>query len=151
MLKFIAKRLVQMTFLFFLFLSLVFFLLQAQPGDITSQFLNPEIPAEIRNQIIARLGLDGSVWNQWWNYVTNFFTGNLGVSFSQYPKPVITVIAERIPRTRLPLHIRHDVRLCPRVRARQASRLEAWRVRGAQHHHRRRIPLHRVLPVVRHP
>ena len=99
MLKFIAKRLVQMTFLFFLFLSLVFFLLQAQPGDITSQFLNPEIPAEIRNQIIARLGLDGSVWNQWWNYVTNFFTGNLGVSFSQYPKPVITVIAERIPRT----------------------------------------------------
>lgn len=99
MLKFIAKRLVQMAFLFFLFLSLVFFLLQAQPGDITSQFINPEIPAEIRAQIIGRLGLDGSVWNQWWNYITNFLTGNLGVSFSQYPEPVIDVIAERIPRT----------------------------------------------------
>lgn len=99
MLKFIAKRLVQMAFLFFLFLSMVFFLLQAQPGDISSQFLDPNIPAEIRAQILERLGLDGSIWSQWWNYVTNFFTGNLGVSFSQYPKPVIEVIAERIPRT----------------------------------------------------
>ncbi len=99
MIKFIAKRLVQMAFLFFLFLSLVFFLLQSQPGDITSQFINPQIPAEIRAQIIERLGLDGSVWNQWWNYVSNFFSGNLGVSFSQYPKPVIEVIGERIPRT----------------------------------------------------
>lgn len=99
MLKFIAKRLVQMTFLFFLFLSLVFFLLQAQPGDITSQFLDPTIPAEVQQQLLARLGLDGSIWSQWWAYVTNFFTGNLGVSFSQYPKEVIDVIAERIPRT----------------------------------------------------
>lgn len=99
MIKFIAKRLVQMGFLFFLFLSLVFFLLQAQPGDITAQFLDPTIPAEIRGQILGRLGLDGSIWNQWWNYTTNFFTGNLGVSFSQFPKPVIEVIGERIPRT----------------------------------------------------
>lgn len=99
MLKFIAKRLVQMVFLFFLFLSLVFFLLQAQPGDITAQFLNPQIPAELRNQILGRLGLDGSIWEQWGRYIANFFTGNLGVSFSQFPKPVIDVIAERIPRT----------------------------------------------------
>lgn len=99
MLKFIAKRLVQMAFLFFLFLSLVFFLLQAQPGDITSQFLDPTIPAEVQQQLLARLGLDGSIWSQWWSYITNFFTGNLGVSFSQYPKEVIDVIAERIPRT----------------------------------------------------
>lgn len=99
MLKFIGRRLVQMTVLFFLFLSAVFFLLLAQPGDITAQFIDPEIPAEVRQQIAARLGLDGSPLNQWWNYVTNFFRGNLGVSFTQYPRPVIEVIAERIPRT----------------------------------------------------
>ena len=99
MLKFIAKRLVQMAFLFFLFLSLVFFLLQAQPGDITSQFLNPTIPAEIQALIRERLGLDGNIWSQWWNYISNFFTGNLGISFSQFPTPVIEVIGERIPRT----------------------------------------------------
>lgn len=99
MLKFVGRRLIQMAFLFFLFLTLVFFLLQAQPGDITAQFLDPNIPAEIRAQIVERLGLDGSVWQQWWNYITNFVTGNLGVSFQQYPRPVFDVIAERIPRT----------------------------------------------------
>jgi peptide/nickel transport system permease protein len=88
-----------MAFLFFLFLSMVFFLLQAQPGDISSQFINPTIPAEIRAQILGRLGLDGSVWSQWWSYISNFFTGNLGVSFTQFPQSVISVIGERIPRT----------------------------------------------------
>jgi peptide/nickel transport system permease protein len=88
-----------MAFLFFLFLTLVFFLLQAQPGDITAQFLDPTIPAANRAVIAERLGLDGSIWTQWWNYITNFVTGNLGVSFQQYPRTVIDVIAERIPRT----------------------------------------------------
>lgn len=88
-----------MAFLFFLFLSLVFFLLEWQPGDISAQFINPTIPAEVQAQIRERLGLDGSIISRWWSYVTNFFTGNLGVSFSQYPKPVIEVIGERIPRT----------------------------------------------------
>ena len=99
MLKFIGRRLIQMALLFFLFLTLVFFLLEAQPGDITSQFLDPEIPAEVRAQLIERLGLDGNVFQRWWNYMTNFVAGDLGVSFQQYPRPVIDVIAERIPRT----------------------------------------------------
>ncbi len=99
MLKFVGRRLVQMVFLFFLFLTLVFFLLEAQPGDITSQFLDPTIPAEVRQQLVERLGLEGGVWSRWWNYITNFVTGNLGVSFQQYPRPVIDVIGERIPRT----------------------------------------------------
>lgn len=99
MLKFVAKRLVQMAFLFFLFLTLVFFLLEAQPGDITSQFLDPTIPAEIRAQLVERLGLEGGPWSRWWSYMTNFVTGNLGVSLQQYPRPVIEVVGERIPRT----------------------------------------------------
>lgn len=99
MLKFVAKRLVQMAFLFFLFLTLVFFLLEAQPGDISSQFLDPTIPAEIRAQLVERLGLEGGPWSRWWSYMTNFVTGNLGVSLQQYPRPVIEVVGERIPRT----------------------------------------------------
>lgn len=96
---FIAKRLIQMFFLFVLFLSAVFFLLNAQPGDITSQFLDPTIPAENRQLIAQRLGLDGNLFQQWWTYITNFFTGNLGVSFAHYPQPVMEVVGERLPRT----------------------------------------------------
>lgn len=99
MLKFVGRRLIQMVFLFFLFLTLVFFLLEAQPGDITAQFLDPTIPAEVRAQLAERLGLGGSVWSRWWSYLTNFVTGNLGVSLQQYPRPVIEIIGERIPRT----------------------------------------------------
>lgn len=99
MLKFMGRRLIQMAFLFFLFLTLVFFLLESQPGDITSQFLDPTIPAQARQLIVERLGLDGSVWNRLGNYLKNFVTGNLGVSFSQYPRSVFDVIMERIPRT----------------------------------------------------
>lgn len=99
MLKFIGRRLVQMALLFILFLTLVFFLLEAQPGDITSQFLDPNIPAEVREQIVERLGLGGNVFQRWANYMVNFFQGDFGESFVHYPKPVSEVIAERIPRT----------------------------------------------------
>lgn len=99
MLKFIGRRLIQMVLLFFVFLSLLFFLLEAQPGDITSQFLDPTIPTEVRAQLAERLGLEGSVWDRWRTYIGNFMTGNLGLSFQQYPRPVIDVITERIPRT----------------------------------------------------
>ena len=99
MLKFLSKRLAQMAFLFFLFLSLVFFLLQAQPGDISNLFIDPNLPREVQQQVRERLGLDGNVWGQWWTYVVNFFQGNLGVSFSQYPRSVISIIIERLPRT----------------------------------------------------
>jgi peptide/nickel transport system permease protein len=88
-----------MALLFLLFLTLVFFLLQAQPGDISNLFIDPNLPTEVQNQLRERLGLEGSVWSQWWSYVTNFLQGNLGVSFSQYPRPVIDIILEALPRT----------------------------------------------------
>ncbi|MCI0426072.1 MAG: ABC transporter permease [Actinobacteria bacterium] len=99
MLKFVSRRLVQMVGLFFLFLTLVFFLLQAQPGDISNLFIDPNLPREVQEQLRERLGLDGSVWSQWATYLTNFVRGNLGVSFSQYPRPVLDIILEALPRT----------------------------------------------------
>ena len=99
MLKFVSRRLVQMALLFFMFLSLVFLLLHAQPGDISDLFIDPNLPTEVQDQLRERLGLEGSVWSQWWSYITNFLQGDLGVSFSQYPRPVIDVILEALPRT----------------------------------------------------
>jgi peptide/nickel transport system permease protein len=100
MLKFIGKRTLQNLVVFFLFLTATFFLLQAQPGDISSQFLaNPKITAEVREQFRQELGLTGSVWDQYVAYIGNFFQGDLGVSFSEYPKTVWSIMSERIPRT----------------------------------------------------
>ncbi len=56
MLKFIGRRLIQIVLLFLAYLTFIFFLLQAQPGDVTDQFIgNPEHPA--RGQGAARRAL----------------------------------------------------------------------------------------------
>jgi peptide/nickel transport system permease protein len=99
MVRFIGKRVAQMIVLFVVFLTIVFFLLQAQPGDFASQFLDPRIPAENQERIRASLGLDKPLIGQYWTYIVNFFSGDLGVSFARYPKSVWSVMVERIPRT----------------------------------------------------
>ena len=46
MFKFLAGRLVQMAILFVIFLTLIWFLLQAMPGDISDTLIaNPDDPA----------------------------------------------------------------------------------------------------------
>jgi peptide/nickel transport system permease protein len=97
---YIFRRILQILLILVVFQSILFFLLQAQPGGIEYQFIaNPDIPPEARQVIVERLGLDRPLGEQYLNYLKNFFTGNLGVSFTLYPRPVIDVIAERAPRT----------------------------------------------------
>ncbi len=100
MLRFIAWRLVQIVVTLLLFLTVVFFLFQAMPGDYTKQFImNPKIPAEARRALQERLGLTGSIGDQYIHYIRNVFTGNLGVSFQYHPREVWDILKERLPRT----------------------------------------------------
>ena len=97
---YLIKRAGQMVLTLFLIVSLTFFLVQAQPGDYATFYsLNPDIPAEVREQIKASFGLDKPLWEQYLIHLKNTFTGNFGVSFGHFPRPVIEVLAERIPRT----------------------------------------------------
>ena len=100
MLKFIVRRLAQTVFVFFIFLTLMFFLIQAQPGDATNNLiLNPNIPPEAREALRAQLGLDKPVWQQYFIYIGNFFQGEFGFSFSNPGRTVVEIIGERLPRT----------------------------------------------------
>lgn len=100
MTKFISKRLVQMVILFVIFLTILFFLLEAQPGDLSQQYIgNPEIPPEEKARLAARLGLDQPLWGRYTAYMRNFFTGNMGVALSQYPTSVSSLILTALPRT----------------------------------------------------
>lgn len=100
MLKFIGQRLLQMFLLFVLFLTILFFLLEAQPGDLSQQFVgNPEIPPEAKAIIIERLGFDKPLWQRYLQYMANFFTGDMGVSMAQFPRDVSDLILEALPRT----------------------------------------------------
>ncbi len=97
---YLVRRAGQMVLTLFLIITLTFFLVQAQPGDYATFYsLNPDIPAEVREQIKASFGLDKPLWQQYLVHMKNTLTGNFGVSFGHYPRPVLEVLAERLPRT----------------------------------------------------
>ena len=84
----------------FLIITLTFFLVEAQPGDYASFYvLNPDLPPDVKEEIRAAFGLDKPLWQQYLIHLRNVFTGNFGVSFGHFPRPVMDVLAERIPRT----------------------------------------------------
>lgn len=98
--RFLANRLIQSIITIFVYMTVTFLILQAMPGNITVLYLsNPRITAEARAELEHRLGLDRPWYTQYVSYLKNFVTGNLGVSYSQYPRPVWDIIAERAPRT----------------------------------------------------
>jgi peptide/nickel transport system permease protein len=97
---YLVRRVGQIAVTLFLIITLAFFLVQAQPGDYASFYtLNPDIPPEVRDQIRAAFGLDRPLWEQYLVHIKNTFTGNFGVSFGHYPRPVMDVLLERVPRT----------------------------------------------------
>ena len=101
MLRYVTRRLIQMVLLFLVFLTVTWFLLYILPGDsVALKYAgNPNIPPEAREVAMERLGLDKPVLIQFRDYMFNFFQGDLGVSFNQYPRPVVDIIGERLPRT----------------------------------------------------
>jgi len=98
--KFLGKRLLQMFITLLLFQAVTYFLMDAQPGDIADLLtLNPDIPPVERQRIRADLGLDRPPVERFFKYIGNFYRGDLGVSFSFFPRPVLDIILERLPRT----------------------------------------------------
>jgi peptide/nickel transport system permease protein len=100
MLRYLGNRLLQMLVLLFVFITLTYFILQAMPGDFTSIYANnPQMTPEMIANLKARFGLDKPVWVQYVRFMLNILTGDLGVSFSEYPRSVWEIIKERLPRT----------------------------------------------------
>ena len=98
--KFLGKRLLQMAITLFLFQAATYFLIDAQPGDIVDiMTMDPNIPPTERDRLRIELGLDKPPLERFFTYIGNFYTGNLGVSFQEYPTPVLEIIKERLPRT----------------------------------------------------
>jgi peptide/nickel transport system permease protein len=100
--RYLLTRIGQNLLTFFLFLTLVYVLIDAQPGDFGNQFLNdPRLTPEQRAILRSNLGLDKPVLERYFIWLKNIFQGDFGISFSNYPRKVLDVIAERAPRTLL--------------------------------------------------
>ncbi len=101
MLKYIAKRFGQIFILFYVFLALLFLLLDLQPGDISQQFVgNPNIPPEAKEIMVRQLGLDQPKIVQLGNHLWNYSFGmDMGVSWARYPQEVSKILFTALPRT----------------------------------------------------
>lgn len=100
MAKYILKRSVQIVITFVFFQTILFVILDAQPGDIANQFLmNPRVSPEAGEQLRRNLGLDQPPLVRYVQWMSNALTGNLGKSFTHWPRDVIDVVLERAPRT----------------------------------------------------
>jgi len=113
-----------MFFLFLLFLTILFFLINAQPGDISQQFTaNPLIPPEAKQILRERLGIDQPLWGQYTSYIRNIFTLNLGVSFDHYPRTVADILLTALPRT---LYLFLTATILAYVVGFQTGKMTAW-------------------------
>lgn len=78
--RYVIRRLLTSVITLFLASFMVFFAVQALPGDVAQQLLGqnatPEAVATLREQ----LGLDRNVWVRYWDWLTSAVTGNLGTS-----------------------------------------------------------------------
>lgn len=97
--RYLISRLFQVVLTFFLFITILFFLLKLQPGDIANTYIgNPNIPPEAKQALRDRLGLDQPIHLQYVNFLENVATGDLGLSYT-HNRPVTDIVLERLPRT----------------------------------------------------
>jgi len=103
---FLIKRSIFMFATLFIVVTLNFAIPRIMPGDpITHLMIDARIPPAARDALIKRFHMDKSVFEQYVSYISNLLQGNLGLSFSHYPRHVSTVILERFPWTLLLLGI----------------------------------------------
>ena len=94
----IIKRIVNSFLLLFLLATFVFLLLRAAPGDPVSKYISPTLHPQLAENLRDSFGLNESALSQYIDFITETFTGNLGISFN-YRVPVASVIMEFLPFT----------------------------------------------------
>jgi ABC-type dipeptide/oligopeptide/nickel transport system permease component len=83
----------------FVAVTINFVLFRALPGDTISNLSKvPGATPALRGELTREFGLDRSKWDQYWIYLGQLATGNLGVSFSSV-EPVRTELARAVANT----------------------------------------------------
>jgi peptide/nickel transport system permease protein len=93
-----GKRLLFSVFLLFLLITFIFLLLHAAPGNPIGKYISPELNPDLAEKIRDSFGLNDSLLKQYSTFLSQAFTGNLGISFN-YRMPVLSVIGEYLPFT----------------------------------------------------
>jgi peptide/nickel transport system permease protein len=93
--RFLLKRLGLATITLFLLTVIVFFGSQVLPGDVARRILGPFADERAVDALNHQLGTDRPLLTQYWDWVSNFFRGDLGTSLS-YHVPVSDLIGSAL-------------------------------------------------------
>lgn len=96
--RYLLRRSIEIVVIFFVILTVLFFLFRLAPGDPVTRMIDPSMTPEEAEILKAQLGLDKPLGTQYLFYLRNFFTGRMGISF-HYGQPVAQLIAQRLPNT----------------------------------------------------
>jgi peptide/nickel transport system permease protein len=89
--KFVVRRIGQLVVTYFAFLTLLFLIFRIAPGDPTTMYMLEGMGPEQRERTLERLGLDQPLYVQYYEYMLQLLTLDLGESF-RYGAPVENVI-----------------------------------------------------------
>ncbi|MSO73802.1 MAG: ABC transporter permease [Alphaproteobacteria bacterium] len=97
-LRYVGKRLVFIVPQLFGIILVSFLLVKLIPGDPAVLMLGPFATQEQLEKLRAGMGLQGTVLDQFWIYLTNLVQGDLGTSW-QTTQPVLLDLFQRFPAT----------------------------------------------------
>lgn len=96
--QYLIRRLLQMIPVFLGITIVIFFIVHAAPGDPLTKVMDPHMTTQEKARIREKLGLNKSILQQYLDWVTEAFRGNLGYS-TRYAQPVKDVISTHMWNT----------------------------------------------------
>jgi oligopeptide transport system permease protein len=94
-LAFLFRRFASLVLVLFCVVTLTFFLVRMAPGGPFSR--ERKIPPAIEKQLLARYKLDGTLWQQYSDYLGDLVRGDLRLSTKYRDRSVNELIAESLP------------------------------------------------------
>lgn len=100
MLSYVSKKVFRAVLTVWIAVTITFFLLRLLPADPTLLVVEGDMTPEMQAALREQYGLDKPLHTQYFLYIGQLLTGNLGVSFRQLA-PVTDLLLERLPWTLL--------------------------------------------------
>ncbi|ELS33282.1 MULTISPECIES: ABC transporter permease [Pseudanabaena] len=99
LLYYITARLLLAPIMLWAIASIVFLLMRATPGDPIDAILGPRAPESVKVALREQVGLTGSLFSQYWEYMKDLLHFNLGKSISTREQTVWQIIKNFFPAT----------------------------------------------------
>jgi peptide/nickel transport system permease protein len=96
--RFAIRRLGRLLVSLWVLVTASFLMIHLIPGDAVRAALGPTAPPDLVASKRAEMGLDDPILLQYWHYLQNLVTGDLGTSMVSN-LPVADIVAQRLPAT----------------------------------------------------